>query len=117
MLISFGGVFTLLAIGLWLWALFDSITAPAEKVRNLPKGVWVILILILLPIADLGAIAWFLLGRPREMAGTPRTGRWQDSGSAQPRPGSQRRRVIAPDDDPDFLRGLNKPKPDDDPRL
>jgi hypothetical protein len=79
MLISFGGVFTLLAIGLWLWALF-------------------------------------LLGRPREMAGTPRTGRWQDSGSAQPRPGSQRRRVIAPDDDPDFLRGLNRPKPDDDPR-
>jgi hypothetical protein len=110
MFASLGGLFTFVLLALWLWALYDSITMPAERVRYLPKGVWVIIVLLL---AGIGAIAWFIFGRPHAMVGTPGAGRQMPGGGS---PSASRRRFIAPDDDPEFLRGLNKPKPDDNPR-
>jgi len=111
MFLPLGGLFGLIAIAVWLWAIYDSITAPTEGIRYLPKAVWVIIVLL---FADLGAIAWFVLGRPRAMVGSQRTAPWPGTGGSSRRP--PRGRMIAPDDDPDFLRGLNRPKPDDDPR-
>ena len=63
----------------------------ADRVRNLPRGLWVAVIL-LVPL--LGPIAYFVFGRPvpppseRPIRRTP------------PRP-------TAPDDDPDFLRSVD----------
>jgi hypothetical protein len=117
MLIRFGGLLGLIAIAVWLWAIFDSMTAPAERIRHLPKAVWVIIVLL---FTDLGAIAWFLFGRPRASADADanlpqRTmGRFgtDSSGSGNQLP----RRSVAPDDDPDFLRRLGdqvrREKPD-----
>jgi phospholipase D-like protein len=57
-----GGVVFLALLALWLFALVDVITTPAAACRNLPKLLWIALV-VLLP--DLGSILWLLLGRPR----------------------------------------------------
>ncbi|MFD1367600.1 PLDc N-terminal domain-containing protein [Actinoplanes sichuanensis] len=57
----------------------------ADRVRNAPRAVWV-LVVLLLPIA--GPIVYLVAGRPID-----RTGR-------------QSRRPASPDDDPDFLRSM-----------
>lgn len=67
-----------------------------RKIRGMPRFAWVIAIL-LLPLV--GAIAWFVFGRPHR-AGGSRPG-WRPAGGP---PEPPRRR--APDDDPDFLRSL-----------
>jgi len=47
----------------WIWALLDCIATDSAMCRNLPKGVWLILVLIL---PDIGALVWLLLGRPEK---------------------------------------------------
>lgn len=69
----------------YVYSLVDGTLATATRVRNLPKPVW-ILILVCVPL--LGSILWFLFGRPRR----------------EPRVAT--RTLLAPDDDPDFLRTL-----------
>lgn len=51
-----------LIFALWIWAVFDVISTDAILVRNLPKGMWVFLVIF---VPTVGAIAWFLLGRPQ----------------------------------------------------
>lgn len=76
----------LLAVALTVYALVDVVQSPPARVRTMPRLAWAGVIL-LLPVV--GAVAWLLTGRP-------------SGGGAGRRPG----RPIAPDDDPDFLRGL-----------
>jgi len=52
----------------WIWALFDCISTDAAQCRNLPKIVWLILVIFL---PDIGALAWLLLGRPERAASRP----------------------------------------------
>lgn len=82
----------LLVVGLLVYCLIDCLQAPTEAVRNLPKPVWLLLI-VLLP--TLGSIGWLLAGRP--------------GGSARPGGPQRPRGPQGPDDDPDFLRGLGGP--------
>ena len=67
-------------------ALIGSLSA--DRVRNLPRWLWVVLILVL-PLA--GPIAYFAWGRPQ-------------AAHRSQRPPV---RPSAPDDDPDFLRKLD----------
>ncbi|MEU1076798.1 MULTISPECIES: PLD nuclease N-terminal domain-containing protein [unclassified Streptomyces] len=85
----------LLVLALWIYAFIDCLNTPEEEVRGLPKVVWVIVILLFGEVL-LGPVAWFFAGRPRRVAG--RRGGW-----------------TAPDDNPEFLAGLNRPKPKEDP--
>ena len=55
------GLVFFLLVGFWIWALFDCISTESAMIRNLPKGVWLILVLLL---PDIGSLAWLLLGRP-----------------------------------------------------
>lgn len=64
---------------------------PRDQVRGIPKPAWIAFV-ILVPIV--GGVMWFAVGRVR--AG-------ESSRSA-------RRGPIAPDDDPEFLRRLNREK-------
>ena len=80
---------TLVLLGLTIYALVDCIQTEESRQRNLPKALWLLLIL-LFPLV--GPIAWFLAGRP----GPAQHGRGTN------RPPSPR----GPDDDPDFLRNL-----------
>jgi len=52
----------------WIWALFDCIATDSAMCRNLPKPIWIILVLIL---PDIGALAWLLLGRPEKASWRP----------------------------------------------
>jgi hypothetical protein len=88
----------LIELGLTVYCLIDCIQTPEFGVRNLPKGLWILLILI---IPVVGSIAWLVAGRP---TGAPapahRTG--------FPEGDRPRRQAIAPDDDPEFLRELSR---------
>lgn len=56
--IGIGGV---VLFALWFWAILDCIATDSILVRNLPKQLWLLLV-IMIPTA--GALAWMLLGRP-----------------------------------------------------
>ena len=62
----------------------------ASRVRNAPRVVWV-LVILLIPL--LGPLTYFALGRPKQ---PPR-----EHGPVL------RKRPAAPDDDPDFLRSVD----------
>jgi hypothetical protein len=84
-----------IAIALMVFSLVDAIVIDRFRVRGVPKGLWIFLILVL-PVV--GPILWLTVGRGKKNG-----------------PGS-RRGPIAPDDDIDFLRGLNTDPPGDGPR-
>lgn len=94
-----------LSLALTVYCVVDAIQADDAAIRNLPKLLWILLIL-LFPLV--GPLAWLIAGRPPRGAGsqyaTPQDGWRGDRG----RPGRQRRQrpPRGPDDDPDFLKGL-----------
>jgi hypothetical protein len=94
-MLMFDGVFGLVLLGLWIFCIIDVITAPEDRCRNLPKVVWVLIVLLL---TFVGSIAWLVAGRtwqPRAEAGRPRV------------PVTPRRAVPTnPDDDEEFLAQL-----------
>ena len=63
-----GGVFGLVLLAFWLWAIFDVISTDESMVRNLPKVVWLLLVIFL---SSIGAMAWLLLGRPEHAGFRP----------------------------------------------
>ena len=88
-----------------VYAMVDLVQTKDEDVQGLPKLVWVLVILFGWVV---GPIAWLIAGRRgRGLPGLPPRVAGPDSGTGRP---------MAPDDDPDFLRGLNRPRPprDDD---
>ncbi len=91
-----------LPLVLAVYALIDLVQTDDEDVQGLPKLVWVLLIVL---VWIVGPIAWLIAGRrTRRLPGMlPRSDGFPAAGPA----GSS----MAPDDDPDFLRGLNRPKP------
>ena len=93
------GAFGLLLLGLWLFCIIDVITTPDGAQRNLPKLVWLLIVLLL---ADLGSIAWLIAGRPWAAGpARPRTA----AGARFPEYDRPGRAVAAnPDDDEQFLR-------------
>jgi hypothetical protein len=81
-------IFVFLALD--IYAVIDAIQTDDDRVKHLPKLIWILLILLFTPI---GAVAWLVAGRDRG----------QQSGRQRPfRPSPPR----GPDDDPDFLRNL-----------
>ena len=82
------GVVFLVLFAFWIWALLDVIATDASACRNLPKGMWLILVLIL---ADIGSLAWLLLGRPER-------GHWRPGSTDYSAP----RRPIAYEDHPRY---------------
>lgn len=79
-----------LAAVFWVFSVVDCAVQPATRHRGVPKPTW-IAIVVLLPV--IGGILWFVIGRRRANDPGPR-------------------RVIAPDDDPAFLRSISKTEQD-----
>lgn len=95
-MLAVDGVLGLLLVGLWIYCIIDVITTPDSACRNLPKIVWLLIVILLVwP----GAIVWLAAGRP-----------WGAARAAGPRPqrpvAAPRSRPLAPDDDEEFLAGL-----------
>ena len=88
--------FLIYAFGIWLiFTVFCTVYAASARkqdVRVLPKFAWVA-ICLLVPI--IGGLLYIMLGRP-----LPTPDEYQGQGRAG--------RVVAPDDDPDFLRRLSE---------
>lgn len=81
-------------------ALIDCLGSETEP-RNLSRLIWVLIILFFSPV---GAIAWFLAGRPQRADQGDRPGsRWRPGAGP---PEAKRPRPVAPDDDPEFLDSL-----------
>jgi hypothetical protein len=74
-------------IVVFVYGLIDVIRTDPRQTKGISKPAWIV-VQIVLPV--IGAILWFLIGRPR--------------GTAPARPTYSH--PIAPDDDPDFLRNL-----------
>lgn len=85
----------LMLLGLWIYTFVDCLNSPEDEVRNLPKPVW-LLIILLFGALVIGPLAWLATGRPRP--GLP--------GYAAPP--IQPADWIAPDDNPEFLRSLSE---------
>lgn len=89
------GLPILIELALLIYCLIDAIQTPPERIRNLPKWGWIVLIIVF-PLV--GAIAWLVAGRPSRSAPAAPSG--------PPADGARRRGPLAPDDDPEFLAQL-----------
>jgi hypothetical protein len=126
-------LFILFLAGCWLLCLTDVATTPAAEFPGLSKRGWIALIAVTFTA---GAIAWYVTRTRRRLRCWPRTlashvsmgGYYYDAGLHQGRPmtaaeaalarhpASQARRAegpvrpvpIGPDDDPEFLRMLDR---------
>jgi hypothetical protein len=96
-MVFFDGGLALIMFAVWLFCIIDVITTPESAVRNLPKLVWLILVILLV---DIGSIAWLVAGRPwnRQPANLPYKG---NRGSTP-----LRFNGTNPDDDEEFLARL-----------
>ena len=93
------GVFGIALLFLWIFCIFDVITSEPELVRNLPKLVWLLIVII---VPDVGSIAWLIVGRPRGAAFSP--------GATSPRAPRQRGSAgpLGPEDSPHFLKSIDE---------
>lgn len=101
-------VLIVLVIALVLYSLLDCARTPEEGLpARIPKFVWIILI-ILFP--TVGAIAWIITSRVKaaeERGGIVEPTVWSSrEGTTFQRPA--RPRPVAPDEDPEFLRSLER---------
>lgn len=84
-------IILLVFIALTVYAFVDCARTPQEEVQKIPKWAWLLLIVLLAP-SPIVSIAWLVIGRQRG---------WGNGGGKRPP-----RKIIPPDDNPDFLRNL-----------
>jgi hypothetical protein len=92
----------LLEIGLLIFCLIEAIQTPADEMRGLGKGWWILLI-IFVPVV--GGIAWLVAGRPlrrRNQDG------WRMGSGFPEYERNQRRAPRGPDDDAEFLSEIRQ---------
>ena len=97
------GLLFIVELGLLVYCVLNIVTTPDSQVRNLPKLLWLVLVVIL-PLV--GGIAWLVAGRPQ---GPARSMPYKGNHGVPPeydRPG--RAVAASPDDDEAFLRGLRE---------
>jgi len=83
------GLIGIALLAVWLYCIFDVIATEEALARNLPKIVWLLLVIF---VPTIGAIAWLALGRPLYAGWRP--------GDTTPRPPRPPR--VAPEDRPDW---------------
>jgi len=93
-----GSVVGILLLALWAYCIFDVIATDEALMRNMPKILWLVVVIVLPTIGSLG---WLLLGRPEGAALRP------GDRSTYRRPRPLRAPPPAPDDDPAFLARLD----------
>ncbi|MER7500775.1 PLD nuclease N-terminal domain-containing protein [Nonomuraea pusilla] len=87
-----GVLIGLALLAFWLFSLFDVVTTPEDDVRNVPKPLWVLIVVV---VPFLGGLVWLIKGRPRAARAA-----WP----VPPGPGMPK----GPDDDPEFLKELER---------
>ncbi len=96
-------LFVLLDLALLVIALIDCLSTDEFAIRALPRVAWVFLILLFSPI---GAIVWFVAGRPARAVRMSNGQTWRPGTGFPEEQRPRRSGPLAPDDDPEFLRGV-----------
>jgi Phospholipase_D-nuclease N-terminal len=96
-------LFLLVDMALLVIALIDCLSAEEFAIRALPRVAWVFIILLFSPV---GAIAWFVAGRPARAVRLSNGTTWRPGSGFPENERPRRSAPPAPDDDPAFLRGL-----------
>ena len=79
-----------LVFGVTIYALIDCARKDDSEIKALPKWGWLLIIILIGPQAlAIGPIAYLIAGRNRKSGGR-----------------KTKRRILPPDDDPDFLRKI-----------
>jgi len=60
-MLFFDGALGVLLFAGWVFCLIDLITTDEALCRNMPKTAWILVVLLL---ADVGAVLWLVAGRP-----------------------------------------------------
>ena len=98
----------ILLLALTIYALLDCARTPEELMpARMPKLVWIFLIVVAIGI---GPIAWIIVSRVKaaeERGGVVEPTVWSSKEGTQFRR-PERPRPVAPDDDPEFLRRLER---------
>lgn len=110
-MLVYEGVGLLLVVALWIFCLVDVIVSKEDECRNLPKLLWLLIVLML---PDVGSVLWLIAGRPRglrqswQQRATHPTATSRAPGSKiAPRP-TMPSAGANPDDDDDFLRSIRR---------
>jgi hypothetical protein len=112
-MLVYEGAGLLLVVALWIFCLVDVIVSKEDECRNLPKLLWLLIVLML---PDIGSVLWLIAGRPRGLRqswqqrtprqGSPRTGTAPGTRTTprttMPSAGAN------PDDDEEFLRSIRR---------
>jgi hypothetical protein len=111
-MLVYEGFGLLLVVALWIFCLVDVIVSKEDECRNLPKLLWLLIVLML---PDVGSVLWLIAGRPRGLRQS-----WQQR-TARPTPGTKMapgtkttpRTAMPsaganPDDDDEFLRSIRR---------
>ena len=61
-MLVYEGFGLLLVVALWIFCLVDVIVSKEDECRNLPKLLWLLIVLML---PDVGSVLWLIVGRPR----------------------------------------------------
>lgn len=97
-------VVSVIGLVLWVFCLFDAITTREDEVRNLPKFLWIIIVLFF-PL--IGSILWLVAGRPHKVeTGRSQWERTQPEFPEYDRPG--RAAAADPEKDAEFLRQVRE---------
>jgi hypothetical protein len=102
-----GGLFALAVLALWVYCILDVIATNESVVRNLPKVVWLLVVIF---VPTVGSIAWLLLGRPERAGFSPggTTYRPEPRSGQVDRSTARTTGVVPPDDDPRFLAQIDE---------
>jgi Phospholipase_D-nuclease N-terminal len=130
-----GALFAVFVAGFWLYCLVDVALAPSDECRRLPKAAWTA---VVAGIPVIGAVTWLAardsaqlagVSRPHDSGapgpgpspGSPREHQDGDQDQGRGRPGNEPGRPsgpgpagvdpvdpVGPDDDPEFLRLLDR---------
>ncbi len=88
-MIKFEGFFLLLSLALVLYSFIDCARREDYEIQKLPKWGWLLLIFF---TGSIGSIAFLVIGRKPRSGGIGGT--------------KAKKRILPPDDDPDFLRSI-----------
>jgi hypothetical protein len=77
----------IIVTALMIFSIIDCSRTEEGRIRSLPKWAWLVIIIF---VPGIGSIAWLIAGRPR---GPGRGGR-------------RKKKIIPPDDNPDWLKKL-----------
>lgn len=85
----------IVSVGVMIYALIEAISTPSARTRIMPKGIWIVVI-ILVPL--IGGVLWLLFGNENSYLASTVRGFQKTSGPTRP---------TTPDDDEEFLRSLD----------